>query len=141
MADGGKHTVGICGCPPTEELKKPLEDARMREKGQSHYVVFKLCSKEPRGSLELPQSQVLGESRERPCKGNAGGGWGTVLLPTLSCLQAPCSPSSHFDQRSSASAFFISVNGSAAQSLKPPFQGADGGLQSPSLPLSLQPAC
>lgn len=89
--------------PPTEELRKPLKDARVREKRKIYSVVFKLCSEEPWGSLEELQGQAAGDQQKGPARAIAKGGLSHhPLLP-------PGASFAHFSfqPESSASVFFI----------------------------------
>lgn len=91
--------------PPTEELGKPLKDARVREKRKPYSVVFKLCSKEPSwGSLEELRGQASGDQEKGPARAIAKGGLSPhpLLPPGASFAHFP------FQPESSASAFFIS---------------------------------
>lgn len=61
--------------PPTEELGKPLKDARVRDKRKPYSVVFKLCSEEPSwGSLEELRGQASGDQEKGPARAIAKGG-------------------------------------------------------------------
>lgn len=74
LVEGGKYAVGFC------VFQKALRGCPKEGEGKNYQVVFKLRSKEPRGSLEVLRGKALGDQE----KGHARTMPREVLLPTLS---------------------------------------------------------